>query len=661
PREVCLAYELELTPRDISVKSLDLIVDGLRVTGSCTLGDIRSNDPRITARAATSLFRLEEFRQYIPYGIIVKNVADIIERHIVGGVYKLDDGRLDGRVSQILHMERGDNYNVLSIRGHVEKGLVTLGPNVPPFNNIRGELEMRGKDFLLRRVTGNFGRSPFTLEGKIADYPLDTPASYPFTMAITPAQSEVAWLLRRNVPSEIAFSGRSVLRLAGSGSTADYRLHGSWDLTGADYGYRQLLHKPRGIDNRLRFTARLGKTEAQLADLHYLLSPLDVSATATYRYDEQEPLMFALATNRFMVDPLLQILPVLEKYHPSGTLQARFSGSGDPAETDGVRLKGDMTVDKFSLRPSGQIKPLSDITGTIHVTEASLETEQLTGRVGNSDFAVTGRVAGLAEPATDLVFSFRTLHLEDFGFQAPERIPEVRNLSGNISLKDRNIQIVSLSGEVARSQFSMSGELLDIGAPKITVRADFPYFKAEDLAPLTRLQRAGNNGERTPDITLKATVTAAAGSIRDITFEKLDTALTLNNDLLDVHSLTVGVFGGIVSGNGKADLAADGGPMYQARYRLDRVDATRLLRVTGTEHHLTGRMAGEGEVSFQGNNLEHMKNTTLGHAEIMLTDGALNFPAAGGLSERHEFPFKKAQARLSYAGKVLDVTWVRIE
>jgi hypothetical protein len=102
------------------------------------LGDIHSGDPRITA-APPYPFRLEEFRQYIPYGIIVKDVADVIERHIAGGVYRLDEGRLDGRVSQILHGARRQLQHH-SPYGPALKRAGDFGPARSTFNNIKGEL-----------------------------------------------------------------------------------------------------------------------------------------------------------------------------------------------------------------------------------------------------------------------------------------------------------------------------------------------------------------------------------------------------------------------------------------------------------------------------------------------------------------------------------------
>ena len=606
PKDVRLAYEVKRTPRDISLKSFDLDVDGFRAKGSCALGDIPSGDPHINARVVVSPFRLEDFNRYIPYGIIPTGTASFIEQHVNGGIFQVDEGRLDGRVSRISRMELGDNYNVLLVRARVDNGVMSFGPEVPLISSIKGTLEMRGKDFSLSRMTGSFGSSPFALDGKIADYPLATPCSYPFTMTMTPGGAEVSWLLRQGDPSALAFSGQSKLSLAGSGTADDYRLSGSWELSRADYRYEQKVRKPSGMTNQLRFSARLGNSEARLENLHYELPTLDATATATYRYNDQSPLEFALTTNQFTVDKLLPMVPELQKYRPSGRMQAEINGSGNPAESGDFKVTGNVKLAEFSVEPLEQIKPLHNIAGTIRITGTTLETEQLTGLVGSSAFEIRGSLAGFSDPAVTLAFSVPQLHPEDFGFYSSGQLPEIKNSAGSISLKKDTLTISSLTGVVGSSEFTVSGEVSDFRSPRISLRADFPQLRVEELVPLTGLKRAGTEGEPR-DISLRARVTSAAGSFRDIPFKLLDTEFSLEKNLLDVQAFRAGMFGGTVSGSGKADFATHDGPAYQANYRLEQVDATRLMGAAGVTGYLAGTMNATGELTAQGVTTEELK------------------------------------------------------
>jgi len=151
-------------------------------------------------------------------GIIPQKVADFIETRIKGGIYQLNEGSLNGRISQIAHMEVNENYNVLYIKAGVDKGLLAYGKDVPVFSRIKGELELQGRDFLLHGMSANFGDSPMTLEGKITDYCTTTPEQYPFTMTMTPGQKEIAWLLGSNGGDKFAFTGKSILQMTGSGT-----------------------------------------------------------------------------------------------------------------------------------------------------------------------------------------------------------------------------------------------------------------------------------------------------------------------------------------------------------------------------------------------------------------------------------------------------------
>jgi hypothetical protein len=137
PRSLQLNYDLRLSASLIDIPSFELATDGFRAKGSFRMHDYAGNDPRIVARVSTpGTFRYEDVRGYVPYGIIPADTSDYIEHKIKTGIFKVDTGVLDGRVSQIAHMERGDNYKTLLVRGPVEKAVLSYGPKAPAFTDI---------------------------------------------------------------------------------------------------------------------------------------------------------------------------------------------------------------------------------------------------------------------------------------------------------------------------------------------------------------------------------------------------------------------------------------------------------------------------------------------------------------------------------------------
>src|SRR6266571_5046980 len=177
---------------------------------------------------------------------------------------------------------------------------------------------MLGKDFILSRMTGNFGTSPFTFEGKIADYPLNTPASYPLTMTITPRQSEVAWLLGQYRQGKLQFTGDAPLHLTGAGTSADFQLTGSWDLTPAAYSYPDFIAKPAGRSNRLSFKGTANQTEARIVSFQDELPPLSLAATASYLFAGNGRLKLAMVVDPFHLQEAAPLIPLFNKYQCRG-------------------------------------------------------------------------------------------------------------------------------------------------------------------------------------------------------------------------------------------------------------------------------------------------------------------------------------------------------
>ena len=212
----------------------------------------------------SSRISLEKLGPFIPYGIIAEGVADFIKTSIRGGKYQLKEGSIQGRISQIAHLGENENCKVLHVKVGVDEGILSYGKNVPVISGIRGDLELLGRDMLLRHMTGKFGESPMTLEGRITDYCMSGPSGYPFTLTMNPGQKEVEWLLGIDAGSNFVFTGKTFLRMTGSGTADLYNLDGDWDLTEATYHYKDVFTKPPSQKNTVAFKSSFTSGEWQI-------------------------------------------------------------------------------------------------------------------------------------------------------------------------------------------------------------------------------------------------------------------------------------------------------------------------------------------------------------------------------------------------------------
>ena len=608
PKRVQAAYELELSANALDLSSLTANVDGLNVKGSCRLSELRSGDLRITAQASTNSFNLRHFRQYIPYGIIVDGTSHFIEQKIMGGIYRLDQGRLDGRVSQILHMEKGTNYNVLSIKAHVEEGLVAYGGGWPVFSGIKGELELAGKDFNLKGMTGSFGTSPMALEGRIADYCLHVPSRYLFSANLNPRQPEAVWLLG----NQITLASGSSMRLRGEGTSSVYRLYGDWDLSACSYSFSDLIAKPQARANTVAFDVTLDAKEYRFTGLNYQLAPLAFSGTVTGGY--HGPVSVEVKTNQFQGGEVAQMLPLLREYHPAGTFQALLRGSGPAWER--LSWGGNLALAGVSFRAGDKLKPVTGVNGNVQISGENLESSQFSARVGNSTISGRGSLSGFKEKSFTLAFTSPRFDFADLGVvQESLRADRVQ---GNISYGKDQLQIASLSGTIGKSTLEIKGSVKDLKQPVADLSIHAPHLELDDLKPLFGAS-SGEGGR----LTVKAQLSASEGKLKEIPFQRLKCVVMLEDKILYLQPFEFDSMEGEVSGKMRMDFGS-GAPRYQVNCDLRRVSADRLMRALGVKkQELTGTLSLQSELTAKGESAAELKRSALGAVKLRVEDGSI--------------------------------------
>ena len=90
-------------------------------------------------------------------------------------------------------MNKRESVDVLSISAEVNKGVFEAGETAPVFHDISGMLELKKRQFLLKKMKGRFGLSPLTMEGGISDF--SYPVIYTAEMNLQPGRNEILWLL----------------------------------------------------------------------------------------------------------------------------------------------------------------------------------------------------------------------------------------------------------------------------------------------------------------------------------------------------------------------------------------------------------------------------------------------------------------------------------
>ena len=623
PKTLKLEYTIALTKQLIDISSADLSMEGFRIKGSFKMQDYLTKDPHIIAKASTpSTFRYEDVRNYVPYGIIESGTADYIENKIKSGIFKLDTGVLDGRVSQIVHMEIGQNYNTLLIRGPVEKTVLSYGPKAPTFNNIKGIVELKGKNFNLIGMTGNFGTSPFSLNGSITEYNTDKPADYPTRMDIAPHAPEMAWLAKLAGIPKLEYSNSSSLRLTGSGPYSAYRLNGDWDLKQAAYALQGYVSKPLSMPHTLKFSTVIGKEATRVTSVNYNLQPLVITGSGLIGYGEKPYLGFDLQTNRFVMSETLPILSMWQKYKPQGTVQAQIRGGGDPDDPGAMAYHGTVNLTRLSFHPDEHLKQISDISGSIVFKGNSLETSSLSARYGDSGITMKAAIKSLKNPEGDITLSSSQLYLRDVNLSEGRPNASVRRFNASCTLRKDAITLRSVSGLINSSNFNLSGVYLTGRTPQVTISVTSSKLDLDELRMFSSPPQK-TESQKSPRLDVKLSLNVETGNFGKLAFSKLSAAAQQENGTIYLQNLTAGVLGGKLTARGRIAPGGEQGDRYDLTLDIFRADAEKLFTALDISREVTGTLTLHGNLTARGNTLLDIKKNALGNIQLNMNSGKL--------------------------------------
>jgi hypothetical protein len=624
PRMVQVDYDLTRDTGRLKLDVARIAIDRFEAKGSFAINETDKEDPLWEANAVTSTFSLKEMQSYIPWGIIPEHVGNFIDIHVKDGNFRLVEGKLKGRLSQIAHMKKQESAGVLSLRAEVNKGVFAAGNAAPEFHDISGILELKNRQFLLRNMTGRFGNSPCTLEGGISDFALPKPVEYTAAMTLQPARDEVLWLLGKEKFHALSFNGASTLLLSGKGTARNYHINAHWDLTDNAYTYPNVMEKPRTRKNQLTAEITLNKDVVNVSSFNYDLPPVSVSGSAMYRFSGKKPLSLHVQSKAFDIREAVPILPVLKAFNPAGTCSLAIAGRGDVSDHGSIQWNGNVFLTNVSFKPLAGVKLVKGLTGKAVFKGNSMETSLFKARIGESDIQGKLRIDDFRKPKVVCQFNTDLLRTADLGLQSPEGEVNLHDVKGHIAIEDKLIGFDNLSFGLGKSSFNLSGDVRDFADPKITAALTSPYINYDDVARIMTLKYPKQEDGTSSRMKLNATLLVDEGTFNGVDFRKLNAGLKFTPGILNIETLEAGLFEGNLKAKGKVDIHPAGQNHYEANISIDRVSLEKLQSFFEVgDRRVTGNLSFAGDVSATGRNADDLKKTAEGAFQIKAEKGVL--------------------------------------
>jgi len=440
------AYELQKTPAALALNRAELALDGMKFQGSVTVKAPGGADPSWEVTATGGNLDLERHGKYLPYGIMPAATADFIRRHIRAGVFQLQGATLKGRRSDFRNWGAVNRESIADIQATVTKGSLAFGENIPPFHDISGQLVFLEREIRFQNMTAGFGDSPLVLNGKIENYALDAPATYPFTAAVQPTRKELVWLLGSGALEKLSFAGKTDLTLAGRGPAAAYELQGEWNLAAAAYRYGDWLVKPAGRANTAGFTLKIDSRGLNFPAGRYTLPPLEIGWTAFFPFaGSRGGARIETRAHGVSLEALRPFSPLLAKYEAAGWVQGSTSAVQQGKAPADYLWQGNFSLQKAAFKIPEHGKIIRELSGSIHWEGEQLSSAGLSGSYGKTPFTVAGARTGLDAPVYEGTFAVPYFHADDLPVREFPSGDALREVRGTVNYRRDLLRLRDLS------------------------------------------------------------------------------------------------------------------------------------------------------------------------------------------------------------------------
>jgi len=372
-------------------------------------------------------------------------------------------------------------------------------------------------------------------------------------------------------PKELRLSGTMLLKDAElKGTLKDFGLNGTLELTKSAIGLADLFRKPEGTILSLSANSRVKEKAVTLKSAKLRLHNLELTGAGEAKLNGKPALDLTLASGRTELKGWEKILPALEPYDPSGSLQAR------------VRIKGDLG--------EGQ---LPQINGSVT--------------------------------------------LENGGLQVPVAPKPIRDLKMKAALKGTTVEVDQASFRLGQSRVIVATKVLRIHPLSLTYRLSSPELRLSDLLPkdsnskgeiagaLKTLRSEGRLRHENGSISYEGTLSSAQGSVAQVNYTRLESALSVADRLITIKDLSFQAFKGTLRGGAQIQLRGTQ-PQFLLSSQIQGVDLKEYFRSlhSSKPKHIEGRLNADIALSASGKSWETIKPSLRGKGKTEVVGGKLH-------------------------------------
>ncbi len=375
--------------------------------------------------------------------------------------------------------------------------------------------------------------------------------------------------LAETLPADLNANGPLSLSVHAEGTPENVALTGTLEATASTLSLGTAFYKPQGVPLFLSTDARVTKKAVNLQQAKIQLHTLELTGSGEISQGKTPLLNLKVDSGQTELAGWEQIIPLLQGYDLSGGLEvhARIQGKMDKLPT----INGSLSLAGVGAVLPSIPKPITDLNANISFTGDQAELAETTLNLGNSQIHMSAQVQKFTPPTLTYRLSAPDLWLADL--------------------------------QASNSASSSAGKRAEV---------------------LQKVKSQGRIGMKNGSLSYQGSFSSAQGTVSDIDYTDLQTAISLTDQVATIKDLKLRVFDGLFQANGRYNLR-ESPPQFTLAPRIQGLNLTQFFRIilSAAQQHIQGRANLGLQLAGSGEEWRTIEPSLRGKGRAVVVQGAL--------------------------------------
>lgn len=566
-------------------------LNDLRLAGEFSLTPNDSGH-QFTGQLNNSSLPLDTLRHWMPPALLAAN--PFFSRRLPGGVLSLSNARFRADIPDDPH--GFVSFSLSDLHGEAKNLRWDLGAErKAELSSLLIRLE--NNRWSLEQGAGTVAGLPVVLSGMLVPV-ADGPARVILDATFSGTAGQLIAFSTTPPPADLAIVGPLAVKVHLEGTSQQYNIDVSADLSGLDWRYGDEFHLPPTPGAAFIAQGQGTGTALTLEQSNLALAPFTGNLTGNVDWAEAPTANFTARIGLADLTTAYDLAPMLRTLELGGGVLLSLKITGPLAALD---RQISLELRDVGIPTHGIVADITQLNGRVVLDGKGVRSEKLIARLGKSPVILQARVADLQAPRLELGVKASSIRADELIFRSDRSF--LREIDGRLILDRDGLQFAPVKVRLdGGTRATVSGSVKNFASPQVDLDITGGYANVEEIiglwtnvSPAAEKARLAHHAEvaHAPLPPIRIKVDAREGDLYSMKFANARALIVPTSQRLLIHPLDFNVGEGYCTTQVLVDYAGQN-TVLRVSGHIEDVDAYEVVNeLLGRKSIMRGSLRGD--------------------------------------------------------------------